>query len=200
MLPTYSSKSSQPLRPLTLSLCLLSAVARLVPHPPNVTPVGGLSLFGGARLPGWQAYLMPLLVMSVTNPSLAVLHGYPVYPKTTLFVYAGFLVSVWIGRRLRRSENALWIGGAVFLCSLQFFLLTNFGWWLTSAAYPKTWAGLLWCYWVALPFFGHTLGGDLLYSAILFGLHAWLSRTMFPREKVAKVSRVSYKREATGAA
>ena len=88
MLSTEASKSKQSLRPLALSLCLLSAVARLVPHPPNVTPVGGLSLFGGARLPGWQAYLMPLLVMSVTNPILAVLHGYPVYPKTTLFVYA----------------------------------------------------------------------------------------------------------------
>ena len=170
-------------------------MARLLPHPPNLTPVGGVSLFAGARLPGWQACLVPLLVMSVTNLILAVLHGYPVYPKTTLFVYASFLVNVWIGRRLRHSENTVHIGGAALLCSLQFFLLTNFGVWATSTAYPKTWAGLLWCYGVALPFFGHTLAGDLLYSAILFGLHAWLSRTMFPREKVSKVSR-----EATGAA
>ena len=195
MLSTEASKSNQSLRPLALSLCLLSVVARLVPHPPNVSPVGGVSLFAGARLPGWQAFLMPLLILFVTNPILAVLHGYPVYPKTILFVYASFLVNVWIGRRLRHSEKPLWIGGAALLCSLQFFLLTNFGVWATSASYPKTWAGLLWCYGAALPFFGHTLAGDLLYSAILFGLHAWLSRAMFPREKVSEVSR-----EATGAA
>jgi len=38
---------------------------------------------------------------------------------------------------------------------------------------------------MAVPFFWRTLGSDLLYTAVLFGLHAWLSRTVAHRELVA---------------
>jgi hypothetical protein len=45
--------------------------------------------------------------------------------------------------------------------------------------YPHTWAGLTTCYVNAIPFFGRTLINDLLYAGLLFGLHSWLSRTVF---------------------
>jgi hypothetical protein len=36
-------------RLLTLSIIVLSAaVARVLPHPPNVTPIAAMALFGGA--------------------------------------------------------------------------------------------------------------------------------------------------------
>ena len=42
-------------RPVALTLVVLGAVARLVPHPWNFAPVGGMSLFSGARLHGvWK--------------------------------------------------------------------------------------------------------------------------------------------------
>ena len=39
-------------RPVAVALTVVGALARLVPHAPNFTPVGGMSLFGGARLRG----------------------------------------------------------------------------------------------------------------------------------------------------
>ena len=72
------------------------------------------------------------------------------------------------------------------LGSLQFFLLTNLGVWLVGDGhlYPRTPAGLMACYVAALPFFGRTLAADLGYATVLFGLHAWLSRRVFPAERV----------------
>jgi hypothetical protein len=166
-------------RPLALSLTVLGAVARLLPHAPNFTPVGSVSLFGGARLRGWQAWLVPLALMAVTDPLVG---GYSV---ATPFVYASFLISVWLGRHLRGSENALRIGGLCAVSSVQFFLVTNFGTWLGTGMYPYTFSGLTLCYVNALPFFGRTLAGDLLYTAALFGLHAWLSRVAYRPERVA---------------
>jgi hypothetical protein len=157
-------------RPLALSLTVLGALARLLPHAPNFTPVGSVSLFGGARLRGWQAWLLPLVLMAVTDPLVG---GYSV---ATPWVYASFLISVWLGRYLRGSENALRIGGLCAVSSVQFFLITNFGMWLGTAMYPHTAGGLFMCYVNAIPFFGRTLAGDLLYTGALFGLHAWLSR------------------------
>ena len=52
-------------RPLAMSLTVAGAVLRLLPHPANFTPVGGMSLYAGARLRGWQAFALPLLLMAV---------------------------------------------------------------------------------------------------------------------------------------
>ena len=171
-------------RPAALSLTVLGAVARLAPHPPNFAPVGATSLFAGARLPRWQAYLVPLALMAVTDPILASFYGVPAFSRFSLFTYVSFLIAVWLGRRLRNTESISRIAAVTVLNSIQFFLITNFGSWLWFKAYPMTAAGLASCYTSAIPFFGWTLASDLLYTAVLFGLYAWLSRTVASGERV----------------
>jgi hypothetical protein len=100
-------------------------------------------------------------------------------------MYASYLISVWMGRRLRATENVSRIAAFTVINSMQFFLITNFGSWLWFQAYPRSAAGLVTCYVAAIPFFGWTLLSDLSYTAVLFGLHAWLTRTVATRERVA---------------
>ncbi len=167
-------------RPLALGLMVLGAVMRLLPHAPNFTPVGAMSIFAGARLRGWQAFLLPLILMAVTDPLLGG------YSAATPLVYTAFVVNVCIGRYLRNTESPVRIGAAALLGSVQFFVLTNFAW-LGGAGnlYPHTLAGIVQCYIDGLPFFGRTLAADLVYSGLLFGLHAWLSRTVYRPERIA---------------
>jgi len=172
-------------RPVALSLTVLGAIARLIPHPPNFAPVGATSLFAGARLPVWQAYLVPLALMAITDPILAAtVYHTPAFGRGQIFIYGSFLIAVWLGRRLRRTESVLPIAALSIVNSMQFFLLSNFGTWLWGNLYPPTASGLAACYTAAIPFFGWTLAGDLTYTAILFGLHAWLSRSVATRERV----------------
>jgi hypothetical protein len=166
------------IRPLALGLLVLGVLARVAPHPPNFAPVGSLSLFAGARLRGWMAYLLPLLLMAVTDPLVG---GYSV---ATPFVYFSFLLSVWIGTRLRASQSVARVGAAALIASAQFFVISNFGMWLGTAMYPHTMAGLAACYVNAIPFYGPTLAADVLYTGVLFGLHAWLSRMVATGEQV----------------
>jgi hypothetical protein len=166
------------IKSVAIALTVLSALARLLPHPPNVTPVGASSLFAGSRLNGWMAYLLPILVMAVTDPLLGG------YSRATPFVYASFLITVWIGRRIRATENPIRIGAACMLCSTQFFLLPNFAVWFLGTMYPKTLAGLGACYVAAIPFFGLTLFGDLVFTAAIFGLYAIATRTIAKSEVV----------------
>jgi len=167
-------------RPLALALTIAGALARLVPHPWNFAPVGGTSVFAGARLRGWQAYLLPIVLMAVTDPLVG---GYSV---VTPFVYGSFLINVWIGRRLRNSESPMRIGAAAVISSVQFFLISNFGTWL--GYYPHTWAGLTRCFTLAIPYYAPTLLSDVLTCGVLFGLHAWLSRTVYTPERVAQAA------------
>jgi hypothetical protein len=50
------------------------------------------------------------------------------------------------------------------LASLLFFLISNFGVWLNW--YPKNIEGLIRCYILALPFYGRTLMGDLIFGYV----------------------------------
>lgn len=171
-------------RPAALSLTVLGAVVRLLPHPPNFAPVGATSLFSGARLPRWQAYLVPLALMAVTDPILSPVYGFKPYSKFLIFTYLSFLVSVTLGRLLRNTESIPRIAAVTVLNSIQFFLITNFGSWLWFQGYAHTAAGLASCYIAAIPFFGWTLASDILYTGVLFGLYAWLSRTVATGERV----------------
>jgi hypothetical protein len=160
---------------LTFGLTLLSALGRLVPHAPNVTPLGGSCLFAGSRIAGFWAYLLPLAVMIATDPLVG---GYTLVSPV---IYTAFLINVWIGRRMLRSVTPIRVGAAAFICSLQFFVLTNLAIWVAVVVrhnpyYSADLSGLLSCYTQALPFWGRTLAGDLLYSGALFGLYALLSR------------------------
>lgn len=166
-------------QPLALTLTVLAALVRLIPHPPNFAPVGSVALFGGARLRGWQAYLVPVLAMLVTDPIRSRLEGYYApYSWGTLVIYACFLINVVLGRAFLRNSSSIWRIGAVALAgSVQFYLITNlYVWWSALSLYPHTFAGLITCYIAALPFFGRTILSDLFYSGLLFSAYALLHR------------------------
>jgi hypothetical protein len=162
-------------RPLAIGLTVLSALGRLAPHVPNVTPVGGSCLFAGSRVSGLLAYLLPLAVMALTDPFVGG------YSWSSVAVYGCFLINVWIGRRMVRNVTPIRVGAAAFLCSAQFFILTVFASWLEGGFVHSPWhhpgfSGLMLNYAEALPFWGRTLAGDLLFSAALFGMYELLVR------------------------
>jgi hypothetical protein len=165
-------------RPLAIGLVVLGALIRVTQHW-NFAPVGALSLFAGARLRGWKAWALPVALMAITDPLVGG------YSKATPLVYASLLINVWIGTRLRNSESPLFIGSASLVGSIQFFLVTNFAWLAASTMYPHTLGGVLACYSAGVPFFWRTVASDLFYTGVFFGLHAWLSRTVVPSERIA---------------
>lgn len=153
------------------ALAVLTAVVRLLPHPANFTPVGALGLFAGAHGRSRAALLVPLIALLAGDLLLGFYN-----PIIMAAVYGGFAVSVWIGHRfLRHSHASRRVAVSAVASSAAFFLLTNFACWLVGM-YPRTLAGLGSCYAMGLPFFRNTLAGDLLYTAVLFGLYVLAQR------------------------
>jgi hypothetical protein len=153
-----------------LGAILCAAALRLVPHPPNFTPIGAMALFGGAYL-GRRAlaFLAPLAALLLSDLVLGVYSGMIVQ-----YVAVALVVSVAI-LALERV-TALRVGAAAIASSVLFFVVTNFGVWLLSGMYPLTLPSLAACYVAAIPFFQNTLAGDLFYSGLLFGGFALLER------------------------
>jgi hypothetical protein len=155
---------------LAVGWILFAVVARLIPHPPNVTPMNSMALFGGAKLPRALALAITLGALVCSDVLLAWLHGHSVFGWWSLFTYSGFALLVLAGSKLGSSPTGLRLGGFLAGGSLFFWLWTNFGVWLSSAhgMYPQTLAGLVQCYVQALPFLGYSLLGDLAWGAVFF--------------------------------
>ena len=144
-------------------MILSAAVSRLIPHPPNFTPLAAIALFGGAQFADRRtAFAVPLAGLVLSDCVLGFHWLSPV-------VYGAFALIVCLGILLRRRLSPAAIGGAALSSAVVFFILTNFAVWATGGLYPTTLAGLGHCYIAAIPFFRNTLAGDLVYSALLFG-------------------------------
>jgi hypothetical protein len=146
-----------------LSAIVVAAALRLVPHPPNFTPIGAMALFSGAYL-GRRglAFAAPLGAMILSDAVLGFYAGFWI----TYFAVALIVLVGWLA--LSRV-SALRVGVAAILSSVLFFLVSNFGTWALSGMYPHTLAGLSTCYVAAIPFFQNTVAGDLFYATLLFG-------------------------------
>jgi hypothetical protein len=161
-------------RILALLIAIFAAAAmRLLPHPPNFSPIAAMALFSGAYLPKRAlAFVAPFGALVLSD---AMLGGF--YPGMEI-VYLSFGLTVLIGWAISKRKSPLVIGGAALASSVLFFVLTNFGMWLFSGFYPRTIEGLVACYVAAIPFFQNTIAGDLFFTALLFGGFALAERLL----------------------
>jgi hypothetical protein len=161
-----------------LVLILVAAFSRIIPHPHNFTPVGGIAVFGSYFLGRsiW-AFLVPLFSLWLSDLFINNII-YPIqYPQYyegfTLFgsfwVYGSFLIMIPLAWGLLSSFSLPKLALTGLSTASLFFLITNFGSWFNNPVYPQNFSGLLTSYMAGLPFFQNTLLGDICYLVILFG-------------------------------
>lgn len=169
-------------RTVIILLLIIGIGSRLIPHYPNFTAVGAVSLLGAAFANRRSlAIIIPFLVMLFSDMILNNLIYARLYPddykhfiflyRGALWSYAAFGLVVIFGYTLFR--NSIDLPKVLFGslgASMIFFLLSNFGVWAATGAYPVNFGGLITCYIAGLPFLLNQVLGDLFYSLILFGV------------------------------
>ena len=142
---------------------VLGVISRLAPHMPNMTAVGAIALFTGAKF-GVKKSLIVLFTTMLIADSIKGLHS------VMWATYGALIIGMLIGKYIATKKQVGWIIGGTFLFSIVFFVVTNFAVWLApNYMYEKTISGLMQCYIMAIPFFRNALVGDLMYSGIFFG-------------------------------
>jgi len=170
-------------RVFAFSLILLAALSRLLPHAPNVAPITALALFSGVYLETKYAFTVPLAAMFISDLFLGFYSGME-------WVYGSFLCIGFIGLWLRNHRGTGTTLGASVAGSILFFVVTNFGVWVSSqVTYTHTLSGLMECYAAGIPFFRNTLIGDLVYVGAMFGSFALARRYVPALAGDASVSR-----------
>ena len=154
-------------------LIALGVAGRLLPHPPNFTPMAAIALFAGFIF--IKRYMAVVAVISTM-----ILCDYFAFgslsvswfgSKSMFVVYIALLFPIVFKNFLQKKLGILRIFGAALASSSVFFLATNFAVWAFSPMYEKTLEGLVLCYTMAIPFFQNTIAGDLIWSGVIFGTY-----------------------------
>lgn len=163
-------------------LIIIGIISRIVPHLPNMTAVGGISLFTSARFGVKKAVIVTSVVMMATD----VFIGFHAVMWAT---YGCFLFTILLGQALRNRKDLKAILSLTLLSSIVFYLVTNFAVWvIPGSMYPKTIAGLFESYINALPFFRNSLVGDLTFSSLFFAAYELVSLKGLMKSRLLTVS------------
>ena len=165
-----------------ISLILFASFTRIIPHMPNFTPIGAMALFGGAYLKNKNhAFLIPIISLWISdiiinNFILSYYNDFTWFYPGFLWQYGSFFIMILIGFFFLKKISFKNVFITSLCSSLLFFVITNFGVWISGSMYPLSLEGLLICFLAALPFYKGTLLGFIFYSSFLFGVYESLKK------------------------
>ena len=158
------------------------SIPPLLGHPSNFAPMDALALFSGCYFAGkLSKFMVPLIAIWVSD----LFVNYFSFGKW-MWLYEGFywqygcyILIALLGMMLSHRLKPLSLLAVTLGSSVLFFLISNFGVWISWTLYPHTFAGLLTCYEAGLLFFRSTLVSDLLYTSLMFGVFE-LAKRKYP--------------------
>lgn len=166
-------------------LMIGAMMVRVLPHPPNVSPMTAICLFSGfavgVRL---LSFLIPILVIycsdfvinnTISKTFIADSSEIIWWSDFMWWTYASYALIIIIGAMSFEKIKTKNIIRTAIISSLIFFLLTNFGSWISYSFYPKNGTGLLMCYQAGVPFFRTSLLSDIGFSIVLFGAYKFIT-------------------------
>ena len=147
-----------------ISLILILAFARLIPHPPNFTPIIAVAIMSGYFFRNIYLSFAILLI------SMLLADAFIGFYSNMLFVYLSLFLIAFVFFKISKKINFknLFIYG--FVGSVIFFIISNFGVWALGSpgvydiAYEKNLNGLVECYILAIPFFGNTFLSTVIFA------------------------------------
>ena len=147
-----------------IGLILILALAKLIPHPPNFTPIIAVAIMSGYFFRNIYLSFAVLLI------SMLLADAFIGFYNNMLFVYLSLFLIAFVFFQISKQINFknLFIYG--FVGSVIFFIISNFGVWALGSpgvydiAYEKNLNGLVECYILAIPFFGNTFLSTVIFS------------------------------------
>ncbi len=141
---------------ITFGILLALSASRFIPHPPNFTSLIALSFYIPAVFGTRYIYAVVLCYL-LTDLFLG-------FHQVILFTWGSIILIGLFSKYFINNFSSRIIGS--FLGACLFFVLTNFGVWLTGM-YEYSMSGLILCYTLALPFFYYSVVSTLLFSLII---------------------------------
>ncbi len=147
-----------------ISLILILVLARLIPHPPNFTPIIAVAIMSGYFFKNIYLSFATLLI------SMLLADAFIGFYDNILFVYLSLFLIVLLFYKISEKINFKNLFIYSFIGSIIFFIISNFGVWalgspgILDIPYERNLNGLVECYALAIPFFPNTFLSTLIFA------------------------------------
>jgi hypothetical protein len=143
------------------ALIIFIIASRVIPHPHNFTPIISFATMGYFLFKNQTKTIILTFIIMITSDLILGFY------ENVFYVYGSlFFIIIFFSQNKKYNYQNILIKG--LLGSLIFFISTNFCVWVFEDIYSKDLAGLLSCYFQALPFLENTLISTILFNYIIF--------------------------------
>lgn len=147
------------------------------------SPVIAIALFSGFIIKQRDmSFLLPLLALFISDAVIQLLYTQGLFPYAGFYDgqlknYAILLAATLIGWALKGRNISSLLTGAIAAPTV-FFLLSNFGVWMSSVevTYTKDFSGLMTCYAAGLPFYKNALIATLVFLPGILLVYNYMTR------------------------
>ncbi len=143
--------------------CLIIAISRLIPHPPNFTPIIAGAIFMPFMVNRSLGIILPISIMFVSDLIIG-LHS------LIIWTYGALALITLLSYQLI-EKKFISLFRISLACPVIFYLLTNFGVWLNSTMYTSDLSGLIAAYIMGLPFLANSLVSTILFSSCFYAVY-----------------------------
>jgi len=143
---------------LPVTLIIILTWARLIPHPPNFTPIVTVAILSGYFFSNIYLSFLTLLI------SMFIADAFIGFHEHMFSVYISLLLISFIFYKISEKINFKNLFMCSFIASLIFFIISNFGVWIIGGLYDRSLSGLVECYILAIPFFGNTFLSTVIFA------------------------------------
>ena len=141
---------------ISLLIFIALAISRFIPHPPNFTSLIALGFYVPA--------LIGITYLPIVVVSFAITDIFFGFHNTIFFTWGSILLIGYLSKYF--NETLILRFGGVLLSALIFYLISNFGVWITGV-HGENLNNLAQTYSLALPFFGYSLISTLFFSFVI---------------------------------
>lgn len=149
-----------------LQIFIIGFIGQWLPHPPNFSPLNSIGIFSGYHSKCRLLFFLYPLFFAFMKDLIFGFHS------TMLFVYLSLFVAGLLGSYINTLSLLSTLKFSSF-STFTFYLITNFGVWLTSSLYPLNLKGILLCYLAAIPFLINQILGDVFYGFLFYGIYTY---------------------------
>ena len=143
---------------LPVTLIIILTWARLIPHPPNFTPIVTVAILSGYFFSNIYLSFLTLLI------SMFIADAFIGFHEHMFSVYISLLLISFIFYKISEKINFKNLFMCSFIASLIFFIISNFSVWIIGGLYDRSLSGLVECYILAIPFFGNTFLSTVIFA------------------------------------
>ena len=128
---------------------------RIIPHPPNFPPVIVLSLYLPFIFGIWS---IPFCILG-----FAITDYFIGFHSLMFWTWGALAFTGYTSKFCNKIYSRIVLS---FIGAITFFVISNFGVWISSTLYEISVQGLLNCYIMAIPFFTNTLLSTIFFAVI----------------------------------